>query len=165
MSALEDVAKQLQAETSEEVSRLSADSTPSRFRFKAWFEDLPLAGKIRTVFGTFLGVVIAMTLVLGLGLSELYNRYMAHADLMGAVQSSAELRSTTGEFRYNAVRYIFGAEEAALERQRSSYTHAREQLESIGEVVDRRVPQFGERVDQLSASMAAYDAKFEELRE
>jgi methyl-accepting chemotaxis protein len=125
---------------------------------------LPLAGKIRTVFGSFLGAVIAMSLVLGIGLAQLYDRYMSHAELVTAVQSSADLRSTTGEFRYNAVRYIFGGEEAALERQRESYAQAKDKLTAINEVVDRQIPQFGGRIDELGASMAAYDAKFEELR-
>lgn len=164
MSAIEDVAKQLHAETNEEISQAQVGAAPSRFRFKAWFHDLPLAGKIRTVFGSFLGAVIAMSLVLGIGLAQLYDRYMSHAELVTAVQSSADLRSTTGEFRYNAVRYIFGGEEAALERQRESYAQAKDKLTAINEVIDRQIPQFGARIDELGASMAAYDAKFEELR-
>lgn len=164
MSALEDVAKQLQAEAATDIAEGSFAQPVSRFRLKAWFHDLPLASKISTVFGSFLAVVVAMSLVLGIGLAQLYGRYAALADVQGAVLSSTELRSTTGEFRYNAVRYIFGGEEAALERQRQSYADAREQLKHVGEVVDRRAPEFGARVDELGSSMAAYDGKFEELR-
>ena len=163
MSAIENIAQQLKAETSEEL-KLHQPQPESRFRLKAWFQDLPLGGKIRTVFGSFLAVVVGMSLVLGLGLNELYGRYMKHAEVLGAVQASADLRSTTGEFRYNAVRYIFGGEESALERQRESYSEARERQATIADVVIRHTPEFSPAIDDLGASMAAYDAKFEELR-
>ena len=163
MSAIENIAQQLEAETSEEL-KLRQPQPESRLRLTAWFQDLPLAGKIRTVFGSFLVVVVGMTLVLGFGLNELYGRYMKHAEVVGAVQASADLRSTTGEFRYNAVRYIFGGEEAALERQRQSYSEARERVGSIADVIVLYAPEFSPAIDNLGASMAAYDAKFEELR-
>lgn len=164
MSVIDDVARQLRAEAASDIAEKTLDQPETRLRLKAWFHDLPLASKIRAVFGSFLGVVVAMSLVLGIGLAELYGRYMTHAELQGAVQESADLRSTTGDFRYNAVRYIFGGEEAALERQRQSFAEAREQLGVIGEVVDRRLPEYGPRIDELGDGMAAYDAKFEELR-
>ena len=163
MSAIENIAQQLKAETSEEL-KLHQPQPESKFRLKAWFQDLPLGGKIRTVFGSFLAVVVGMSLVLGLGLNELYGRYMKHAEVLGAVQASADLRSTTGEFRYNAVRYIFGGEESALERQRESYSEARERQATIANVVIRQTPEYSPAIDDLGASMAAYDAKFEELR-
>lgn len=164
MSAIEEVAKQLRAEVASDIVEGGFARPVSRIRLKEWFHDLPLANKIRVVFGSFLGAVVIMALVLGVGLSQLYERDSMQAEVQGAVQVSAELHGTTGEFRYNAVRYIFGGEETALERQRQSYINAGEQLEQIGAVVNQRVPEFGDRVDELGASLAAYDAKFDELR-
>lgn len=164
MSAIQDVAKQLRAEAASDIVESALAQPDNRPRFKAWFHDLPLVGKIRTVFGSFLLIVVAMSLVLGVGLAQLYARYQLHADVQAAVQASADLRSTTGEFRYNAVRYVFGSEEAALERQRESYAKARERLQQIGETIDSRVPEFRGQVDQLGDSLAAYEAKFEQLR-
>ena len=164
MSALNDVAKQLQAETAEEIQLHTDDAQTSRFRIKAWFQDLPLAGKIRAVFGTFLALVIAMSMVLGFGLFELYGRYMTSAAVVEATKTSANMRSTAGEFRYNAVRYIFGGEESALERQRASYREAEGQLQSISETLEVHLPGYVEQSDAIGDSFAAYDAKFEELR-
>lgn len=164
MSAIEDIATQLEADEVEELDLERGRPAARRFWLKAWFHDLPLAGKIRTVFGSFLAVVVGMTLVLGIGLSSLYDRYMVHANVLEAVQSSADLRSTTGEFRYNAVRYIFGGEEAALERQRQSYSNAQSKLVAIDEIIVRQSPEFSPAIDDLGASLASYDAKFEELR-
>ena len=164
MSALNDVAKQLQAETAEEIQLHTDDAQTSRFRIKAWFQDLPLAGKIRAVFGTFLALVVAMSMVLGFGLFELYGRYMTSSAVIEATKTSANMRSTAGELRYNAVRYIFGGEESALERQRASYREAEGQLKSISETLEVHLPGFVEQSDAIGDSFAAYDAKFEELR-
>lgn len=164
MSAIEDIAKQLQAETELDLALLAEPATAPRFRLKAWFHDQPLAGKIRAVFGSFLVTVVAMSLVLGIGLSELYARYYKHAEVQQAVLASAEMRGTSGEFRYNAVRYIFGGEQAALERQRQSYSEAKAQLQQISDIAARRVPEFAPRLDAIGTGFAAYDAKFEELR-
>lgn len=164
MSAIEDVAKQLRAEVASDIVEGGFARPVSRFRLKVWFHDLPLASKIRMLFGTFLGVAIVISLVLGVGLSQLYERDSIQAEVQGAVQVSAELHGTTGEFRYNAVRYIFGGEESALERQQQSYADAGKQLEQIGAVVDQRVPELGDQLEELGASLAAYDAKFDEMR-
>ncbi|QIG54636.1 hypothetical protein G6N82_11165 [Altererythrobacter sp. BO-6] len=164
MSAIEDVAKQLQAETASDIVESALAQPQGRRGFKAWFHDLPLAGKIRAVFGSFLLIMAIMSLVLGIGLAQLYERYQLHAEVQGAVQASADLRSINGELRYNSVRYVLGSEQAALERQQESFAKARERIEGIGETIDRRVPEFSGRVDELGATMAAYNAKFEELR-
>jgi len=164
MSAIEDVAKQLRAEVASDIVEGGFARPVSRFRLKVWFHDLPLASKIRMLFGTFLGVAIVISLVLGVGLSQLYERDSIQAEVQGAVQVSAELHGTTGEFRYNAVRYIFGGEESALERQQQSYADAGKQLEQIGAVVDQRVPELGDQLEELGTSLAAYDAKFDEMR-
>ena len=164
MSAIEDMTKQLRIETAQELEASKESAVSSRFRLKAWFHDLPLAGKIRTVFGAFLALVIAMSLVLGFGLFELYGRYTTSAAIVEATKTSANMRSTSGEFRYNAVRYIFGGEEAALERQRESYAQAQEELEQISTVVEQHLPQLIAQTDAIGGSFAAYDAKFDELR-
>ncbi len=164
MSAIEDVAKQLQAETESDLAERAEAAAAPRLRLKAWFHDQPLAGKIRAVFGSFLVTVVAMSLVLGVGLAELYSRYNLHADVQKAVLASADMRSTAGEFRYNAVRFIFGGEQAALERQRASYAEAQTELARISEISEQRVPEFGERLDAIGKGLTAYNAKFEELR-
>ncbi|RGP39854.1 Methyl-accepting chemotaxis protein [Altererythrobacter insulae] len=164
MSAVEDVAKQLQAEIAEELQMDNNQAGRSRFGVKSWFHDQPLASKIRLVFGSFLGLVVAMSLVLGLGLFELWERYNTTAEVVDATKTSANMRSTAGEFRYNAVRYIFGGEEAALERQRESYQEAQEQLETITTKLEFNLPSFVDQSDAIAQSFAAYDAKFEELR-
>ncbi|MGQ7830874.1 methyl-accepting chemotaxis protein [Altererythrobacter sp. Z27] len=164
MSAIDDVAKQLRAEVEQDFGPVADGAPASRFRLKAWFHDLPLAGKIQVLFRSFLGAIIVMSLVLGLGIADLYGRYKTHSEVQNAVLASADMRSTTGEFRYNAVRFIFGREDAALERQRQSYASAQQRLTEVRGVIDEHLPSFTAKVDAIGTGFTAYDAKFEELR-
>ena len=161
MSSIEDVARQLQAEVNDAVEA----PLPQRglAGFNAWFGDLPLSRKLASVFGAFLGVFVVMALVLSLGMSELYTRTMASGEVQGAVKASADLRSTTGEFRYNAVRFIFAREKDVLERQKAAYAKAETELAAIDAVVGEHLPASAEQLAQMKTSFADYEAKFDEL--
>ncbi len=164
MSSIEDIARQLQAD-------IALDDTPStqsapadvRAGWRSRFRDLPLSRKLSAVFGSFLGVFALIALVLGLGMTELYNRSMAFGDVQAAVKSSADLRSTTGEFRYNAVRFIFAREKVALERQKVGYEKAERQLTAIDGVVSSHLPAVAPKLEGMRGAFAAYEAKFNEL--
>ena len=73
----------------------------------AWFRDLSLANKINAIFGTFFAVGALMTLVLGLGLGELWDRYNSTARVQEAVVAAGELESAAGELRYHTVRTLY----------------------------------------------------------
>lgn len=160
MSSIKDIARQLEAETHEDDV---GGETPRGFAPAGWFRDLPLARKLGSVFGAFLGISLLGALVLGFGLNNLYNRTMAFGEVEDAVKASIDLRSITGEFRYNAVRFIFAREKVALERQRIGYDRAKAQLESIQQVVDGRLPQMAPDLESLQVAFAGYEAKFDEL--
>lgn len=160
MSAIEDVARQLQAEV--DVDQTGETGRRS-FSPGAWFRDLPLSRKLASVFGSFLGVFAVMAVVLGLGLGDLYSRSLAYGEVQGAVKASADLRSTTGEFRYNAVRFIFAREKVALERQMVGYDKAEEQIAAIDAVVRDQLPQSAAQLQGVRDDFAAYEAKFDEL--
>ena len=70
MSAIQDVAKQLRAEAASDIVESALAQPDNRPRFKAWFHDLPLARKIRTVFGSFLLIVVAMSPLLSVTMCE-----------------------------------------------------------------------------------------------
>lgn len=129
----------------------------------AWFRDLRLASKIHAIFGTFFAVGFAISLVLGLGLTELWFRYKASDAVQNAVLASTELDGTTGELRYSTVRFIFEGETAILERQRESFAKAETQLAAIGGVVSQQVPQFVPRIEKTRTDLAQYNATFAQL--
>lgn len=140
------------------------DPAPSSLleRF-VWFRDLKLSSKIHAVFGTFFAVGFAMALVLGLGLSELWTRYKISADIQDAVLLSAELRSTTGELRYNTARFLFEQEPEILERQRDSFATAKAQIDSIDQTVTQHVPPLATSVAQTRTSLSEYNDAFEQV--
>jgi len=159
----QDLLTEFKGDDSESGELAELDSAPSSLweRF-AWFHDLKLSAKIHTVFGTFFAVGFAMSLILGLGLSELWARYQVSAQVQDAVLVSAELRGTTGELRYNTARYLFEGEPAILERQRESFATAISQLDAIDRTVTLHVPQLADRVTQTRTQLAEYNATFEQ---
>lgn len=160
MSAIQDVARQLQAEIPEDDV---APAKPRRFGLERWFRDLPLPRKLASVFGAFLGIFAIMAVILGLGLSDLYSRATTSAAVQDAVKASADLRSTTGEFRYNAVRFIFAREQVALERQKLGYDKAEQELAVIETVVTAHLPESAAQLQDMRGAFVSYEAKFDEL--
>ncbi|UIP07668.1 methyl-accepting chemotaxis protein [Erythrobacter sp. SDW2] len=160
MSTIEDVARQLQAEVHVEEAAPAAHGFAG---FNAWFGNLPLSRKLAAVFGSFLAIFVIMAVVLGLGMSVLYTRSMASGEVQGAVKASADLRSTTGEFRYNAVRFIFAREKGVLDRQKEVYAKAEDELAAIEAVVIEHLPDSSAQLEQMEAAFASYEAKFDEL--
>ncbi|MEL6877921.1 MAG: methyl-accepting chemotaxis protein [Pseudomonadota bacterium] len=158
-------------ELQDELATEPADSEPSSSGDKgillgrlAWFRNMRVANKIRTIFGTFFGVTLTMLLILGFGLSDLWSRDQVSNEVRQAVVSSTDLRGTTGELRYNSVRYIFGQEAVALERQRDSFEAAKAQVAMLNGIISTHVPDLTEPLDTIHADLEAYNATFEELK-
>ncbi|WP_051697869.1 HAMP domain-containing protein [Erythrobacter litoralis] len=127
----------------------------------SWFRNLSLPAKIHTVFGTFFAVGFAMALVLGAGLTELWVRYNTSADVKNAVVASTELRSTTGELRYNTARFLFETEPEILVRQRESYETAIAQVEAIDAIVAEKAPAIEPKVAAMRDDIVEYNETFE----
>ncbi len=165
MSAIEQLTKDLHAEV--ELERLPADVAAiakSRFRTVQWFQDLPLAGKIRTIMISFVGLAAVTTSVVAVGLSELYDRATANTEISAAITDAADLKASTQALRYDTVRFIFGGETSAIDRVRESQAHALSQLASLEGTIHDYAPQNSDAIDQLRLDVQAYLAKFEELR-
>ncbi|TRD10871.1 hypothetical protein FGU71_02645 [Erythrobacter insulae] len=131
-------------------------------RFK-WFGDLRIKGKIHAIFGTFFGVCFAVTLILSIGLTELYFRYLTSSEVRDGVVSAINFRGAAGELRYDSVRYIFGKEEEGLIRQRASFKTTEAQLNDLSIIVEEQVPALSNRLNGAKSDLAAYDDTFEEL--
>ncbi len=166
--AVPEFARKMEKEIAEEIANLDQSTNQTNKSFLdriEWFRNLRIAGKIKAIFGTFFAVCFAMALVLGLGLGELWNRTQVNNEIKDGVLASVDLRGTTGELRYNSVRYIFGGEAIALERQRDSYEAAQAQLAQINGIVATHVPQMGERVAEIQTDLVEYNETFAALSE
>lgn len=138
-----------------------AEQTSLLERF-AWFRNKPLSGKIHTVFGTFFGVGLAIALILGLGLSELWNRYRDSAEVNSALVASAQLTGTAGELRYNTARFLFEREPKVLARQGESFAAAMAHVDAVETVVKRQLPDMADEAAQLRADLDAYNTTFKQ---
>jgi methyl-accepting chemotaxis protein len=126
-----------------------------------WFRNLNLAAKIHTVFGTFFAAGFAMALVMGAGLTELWLRYNTSAEVQNAVIASAELRSATGELRYNTARFLFEGEPEVLVRQRESFEEAIAQVDAIDATAAEHAPAIEPKVAAIREDIVEYNRTFE----
>ncbi|MEL7199799.1 MAG: methyl-accepting chemotaxis protein [Pseudomonadota bacterium] len=124
------------------------------------FRNARLKGKIRAIFGTFFAVGFAIMLVLGLGLTELWFRYNASAQIQTAVQASSDLRNAAGELRYHSERYTLQREPLSLERHAENLLIANEKLDRLGELVAENAPEFQGQVEQAAKYLADHEAAF-----
>jgi len=121
-----------------------------------WFRDLSLANKINAVFGTFFATGIAMSLVLGLGLGELWNRYNASARVQEALVSAGALHSEAGELRYHAVRALYDPAPALRDAQRASEGEVLSQIAALDTVIGEHAPELAPRLRELESGLDAF---------
>lgn len=160
----QDLLAEFEADQVDHVESADPDiAASSVFERSSWFRDLKLSSKIHAIFGTFFAIGFAMSLVLALGLSELWSRYQVSAKVQDAVLGSTEFQGTAGELRYSTAVFIFDRAPTVLERQRATYADAVDKLEAIDTIVIQHVPQFDQRVDSLKEDLAQYNATFEEV--
>ncbi|MEO0057169.1 MAG: hypothetical protein RIT17_615 [Pseudomonadota bacterium] len=142
-------------EFSEEGTPDAALSTSLLERL-AWFRNLSLANKINAIFGTFFAVGVLMTLVLGLGLGELWGRYNATARVQEAVVAAGELESASGELRYHTLRAVYDRSSRLRENQRASEAEVLAQIAAIDVALTQHVPEMEPRVAELESRVAAF---------
>jgi methyl-accepting chemotaxis protein len=138
-------------------------ATPSR-GLLGWFDDKPLKGKIRIVFGTFLALVLAVNLVLAFGLSELYGRYNTHSEVRNAVFATSELQTEATAMRYDGMRYVLAMEAETLERRQNSVKSARELMVTIKQGVDTGASELAQKEATIRDEFDQYNRTFESLR-
>jgi methyl-accepting chemotaxis protein len=131
----------------------------------AWFRNLSLAGKVNAIFGTFFAVGALMTLVLGLGLGELWGRYNASARVQEAALAAGELESTAGELRYNAVRALYDRSPRLRESQRSGESEVTAQIAALDVAVREHLPEMEPRVAALSNQLDAFQRQTDRAAE
>lgn len=156
-----DGSEELAFELDRDQGTVSQNKTFFLERFSR-FRDARIKSKIHAIFGAFFAVGFAIALVLGLGLSELWSRYSASSEIQDAVIASAELRSTSGDLRYNTTRFVLEGEASLLEARNANFEAAKVKLETLATVVAKHVPEMDEQLDQARADLATYDQAFNE---
>ncbi|WP_245804650.1 methyl-accepting chemotaxis protein [Erythrobacter tepidarius] len=147
------------AQTSREPARISL------LERLAWFRNLSLSNKINAIFGTFFAVGTLMTLVLGLGLTDLWKRYNATARVQEAVVAAGALETASGELRYHAVRALYDRSARLRESQRASEAALAAQIATLDAALGAHVPGMEPRVATLAAQLAAFRSEADRAAE
>ena len=138
--------------------RLEKKALFDRFAF---IRNKGIAAKINAVFGAVIALGLGIALVVAFGLTELYQRYGSTVEVQRASVASSELLGTLGELRYNTSRYLFEQENSILQRQRTAYRQAGEQLNSLERIAAAHSPSLTPQVASLRRDLDAYNATFE----
>ncbi len=168
--AVPDFVRQLRADdvaddASDETSAAAQHNRIGVLERLTWFRNLSLANKINTIFGTFLGVGVLMTLVLGLGLGQLWNRYQSTARVQDALMAAGTLHSTAGDLRYHSVRALYDRSADLREQRRTGQSAVRAQVAAIEAMVEQHAPDLTPRVAAVSAAMDSFETTFEQAAE
>ncbi len=131
----------------------------------SWFRNLPLARKINTVFGTFLGVGLLMVLMLGLGLGELWTRYNSTARVQETLVAAGQLQSTAGELRYHSVRVLYDRSASLSEAQRMAESSLLTGVATIETAVMAEAPEIAPQVAAAREEVARFEATFDRASE
>lgn len=167
--AVPDFVRDLRADFDTAADRDEAVVAPSAAaswleRF-AWFRDLPLARKLNTIFGTFLGVGLLMVLVLGAGLGELWNRYNSSARLQETLVAAGHLQSSAAELRYHAVRTLYDRSPALREQQRTGETEVQRQITAIETAVSAGASELSPDVAAVRQELTRFEATLDRASE
>lgn len=128
--------------------------------FLRWFNDLRLAQKLKAIFGTFSGFLLAVSLVLGVGLSQVYDRFMVSKQIEAALLASANLTANINDAKYGVSLGSFGQDEAALLNADRALTTAAKQMAAIDQTVHAHLSDRSEVVDTTKLALQQYRERF-----
>jgi methyl-accepting chemotaxis protein len=154
--AVPDFVRDLKAEFESERAAAGPAATSLLERL-AWFRDLSLASKINAIFGTFLATGALMSLVLGLGLGELWNRYNASARVQEAVVAAGKLENAAGTLRYHAVRALYDRSSRLGDSQRDSEAAVLAQIAALNAAIGADLPDIRQRMAELGEQVARFE--------
>ena len=165
MSAMDKIV----AEFQEEFQVADADdgdaAAPANSSLQQRVRNLPMAAKVKGVVAIFVASLVLTISVAAIGMTAVYNRYLASADLTAAMTRSIDLRSTMGEVRYHAVRYILAEEPASAIAVQAALGDARKDANEIRELVGTQDAGLSAQLVAIEATLDQYGSTFITLRE
>ncbi len=127
-----------------------------------WFRNLSIAGKINAIFGTFFATGLAMSVVMAVGFSGLWDRYQSFTTLQSAAVAATELHGTTGELRNLTTRYLAQPDAALLDRQGKAFGDALAQVDGIAAVAAVQAPELNPQIMRLRSDLQDYQSRFDQ---
>lgn len=166
MTAHENLEKALAAEAASTIQRYAKNApVPNRSQaLRRYFRDMPIFYKLRSVFGIFFALGLAVTLTAALAITKLHSHYQTIVSLNQGANAAANLVATTGEMRYFSLRYIFAGEEAAVARMHEKQAESTQLLASIDKVSSDRIEDLVPAIAALREQEVVYRNTFDALQ-
>jgi methyl-accepting chemotaxis protein len=162
--AVPDFVRDLRSDYAQEDHAGAAGSAPRTTLLErfTWFRNLSLSAKINAVFGTFFGVGVLMSVVLGLGLAHLWDRYNASARVQEALVAAGQLQMAAGELRYNSVRVVYDSGLAPRAAQRASESAMLAQITALEAKIIADAPELAPRVEAIRDELARFETAIDQ---
>jgi methyl-accepting chemotaxis protein len=166
MSNIQDIARELEAEAEIPAEpEAPAEGFSERVRqglrkLSRTIDNLPLIKKFSMVFYSFLALALASIAVAGIGLTDVYNRYMHHSEIIEASILAADIHSKVGEKRYYVIRYALGVEEDSINKIEAAQSAVKSQLGTISSLTAGADPKIDEAIVEFQQISQQYDASF-----
>lgn len=166
MTAHENLEETLAAEAASAIQK-NAENTvarPSHNVVSRYFRDMPIFAKLRSVFGVFFALGLAVALIATLGVNKLHERYQTISALNQSANAAANLVAATGEMRYFSLRFIFAGEEAAIGRMHEKQAESIALLNTIDETLPVEGADLDTAITALREQEVVYRNTFDALQ-
>ncbi len=131
----------------------------------SWFRNLSLSNKVNAIFGSFLAVGVIMSLVIGIGLGELWNRYQSAAQVQDTVIAAGALQSATQDMRYQSLRALYDPSAPLLDQQRESEIAVAAQVAAMDAMVTGNDAELRPHIIALRTDLDNFRADYARARD
>lgn len=166
MTVHENLEETLAAEAASAI-RENADNShaPKQWQiFSRVFRDMSIFSKLRSVFGVYLVLGVAVALTAAFGINQLHNRYEEVSRINQGANSAANLVAATGEMRYFSLRYIFAGEEGAIGRMHEKQARAGALINEIDKLLDVEGDSLAPAITAIREQEVVYRNTFDALQ-
>lgn len=166
MTVHENLEETLAAEAASAIRENAENSqAPKQWQvFSRVFRDMSIFSKLRSVFGVYLVLGVAVALTAAFGINQLHNRYLEVSRLNQGANSAANLVAATGEMRYFSLRYIFAGEEAAIGRMHEKQARAGALINEIDKLLDVEGDSLAPAITAIREQEVVYRNTFDALQ-
>lgn len=160
MNTMDTIVAEIQDELSEQKIAPGAAAAGFFASQIARFRDLSIRLKLRTLFGSFIVIAAVLAAVLTVGTSSVYQQYQLTTQVKNGTLQSAEIRSSIGDMRYDAMRYIFAPDPEIGTRFNDEFAQARSNIAAIRNSLSADHPSLVPAINKLDKQLTGYQQAF-----
>ena len=164
MSALQDIAKEIEAEELSGASKPNSRHAREASGLRTRFVDLSIRSKLRIVFGGFLAMLLITLIVLGTGLWQQRNTSAQIANYNTAAIAVSDIRGDVADTRYFAVLHILAQDSVSADTVEGNARNLDNQIVELSAFVADIDDGYSARFEALNINLEEYRKSFQALR-